>query len=177
MGNATHLTTPFLYIFAGLPGSGKTTLAAMLASAAGAAHIRIDTIEQALRDVCQVNVEDEGYRLGYLVAGDILRANVNVVADSCNPVESSRRAWAQVALDAGATHVNIEVVCSNPEEHRLRVEHRTATVPGLRLPTWHEVEQREYHGWTTEHLVVDTAGRSASDCLSELLQRLSRSEG
>jgi predicted kinase len=114
--------------------------------------------------------------MAYLVASDILRANVPVVADSCNPVESSRRAWEQVALDAGATYVNIEVVCSNADEHRWRVEHRTATVPGLRLPTWQEVERREYEAWTTENVVVDTAGRSPDDCLSELLKSLARSE-
>jgi predicted kinase len=176
MGRAKHLKNPSIYIFAGLPGSGKTTLAAMLASAVGAAHIRIDTIEQALRDVCHVSVEDEGYRMAHLVASDILRANVSVVADSCNPVESSRRGWEQVALEAGATYVNIEVVCSNADEHRRRVEHRTATVPGLRLPTWQEVERREYHAWTTEHVVVDTAGRSPDDCLSKILKSLSRSE-
>lgn len=170
------MKSPSVYIFAGRPGSGKTTLAAMLASAVGAAHIRIDTIEQALRDVCRVSVADEGYRIAHLVASDILRANVGVVADSCNPVESSRRAWEQVALEAGAIYMNIEVVCSNADEHRQRVEHRTATVPGLRLPTWQEVEGREYHAWTTDHVVVDTAGRAPEDCLSEILKSLSKSE-
>jgi predicted kinase len=143
------LTKPFLYVFAGLPGTGKTTLSQLLASKVGAAHLRIDTIEQALRDLCSVNVEGEGYRLAYRVAGDILRSRVGVVADSCNPVEVTRREWEQVAKAAGAQAVNIEVVCSDPCEHRLRVEQRTATVPGLRLPTWEEVETREYHAWTT----------------------------
>lgn len=148
----------------------------MLASTVGAAHLRIDTIEQALRDVCRLNVEDEGYRLAYRVAGDILRAKVSVVADSCNPVESSRQAWGKVALDSGATYVNIEVVCSDTEEHRRRIEHRTSTVPGLRLPTWPEVVGREYHDWKTERLLLDTAGRSAAECLETLLGHLSRSE-
>lgn len=174
LGNSKHLTNASLYIFAGLPGSGKTTLATMLASTVRVAHIRIDTIEQTLRDVCGTNVENEGYLLAYRVASDILRAKVSVVADSCNPVESSRRSWEQVARDAGATYVNIEVVCSDAQEHRRRVENRTTTVPGLCLPTWQEVEQREYHDWKTKHLVLDTAGKSATDCLSTLLRRLSK---
>lgn len=163
-----------LYILAGLPGSGRTTMAALLASTLGAAHVRVDTIEQTLRDVCGMNVEDEGYRLAGRVAADILRANVDVVADSCNPVEASRRAWEQVALDAGASYVNIEVVCSDDTEHRWRVEHRTATVPGLRLPTWQDVRQREYHAWKTERLLLDTAGRSPAECLTTLLDALCR---
>jgi len=44
--------TGTLIIFAGLPGSGKSTLAAKLASRLAAAYLRIDTIEQGLRDVC-----------------------------------------------------------------------------------------------------------------------------
>lgn len=39
-----------LIIFSGLPGSGKTTLASLLATKFKATYLRIDTIEQALRD-------------------------------------------------------------------------------------------------------------------------------
>lgn len=49
-----------LYIFAGLPGSGKTTLAQELAQRVKACYLRIDTIEQALRDLCALHVQTEG---------------------------------------------------------------------------------------------------------------------
>src|SRR5262245_22565444 len=116
----------------------------------GAAHLRIDTFEQALRDLCSVDVQGEGYCLAYRIAGDILLSGVSVVADSCNPIELTRREWEQVALDAGVRYVNIEVVCSDVQEHRQRVERRTSTIPGLRLPTWQEVESREYNDWTVK---------------------------
>jgi predicted kinase len=168
------VSSPVLYILAGRPGTGKTTLSQLLASSVGAAHLRIDTIEQALRDLCSMNVEGEGYRLAYRVAGDILRAGVSVVADSCNTIELTRREWEQVARDAGTEYVNIEVVCSDAAEHRRRVEQRTATVPGLRLPTWHEVEARKYDEWTTARIVLDTAGRTPAECLAALLAGRSR---
>jgi predicted kinase len=162
-----------LYILAGLPGSGKTTLARLLAQRVGAAHVRIDTIEQALRDLCAVEVQGEGYLLAYRIAADILRTGVSVVADSCNPIEVTRRAWEQVAVDAGARYVNVEVVCSDIREHRKRVETRASTVPGLRLPTWGEVEHREYDAWTAERVLLDTSGRCEEECLEELLSKLS----
>lgn len=163
---------PTLYIFAGLPGSGKSTLAQVLAARLAAAYIRVDTIEQTLRELYGRAVEDEGYRLAQRMAEDILRTTVSVVADSCNPVDQSRRAWEAVAIGSSARYVNIEVVCSDPGEHRRRVEQRASTVPGLRLPTWTDVEQRDYHPWASDRLVVDTARRSVAECLDTLLADL-----
>lgn len=161
-----------LYIFSGLPGAGKTTLAQLLARRIGAAYLRIDTIEQALRDLCSVDVQGEGYRLAYRVAADVLKTNVSVVADSCNPIELTRREWERVALDVGARYVNIEIVCSDAREHRERVEGRTSTIPGLRLPTWQEVEDREYHHWTVDRIVLDTSRKPEGECIDELLSKL-----
>src|SRR5262245_38037712 len=165
------MSVPTLYIFSGLPGSGKSTLAQLLAGHLGAVYARIDTIEQALRDLCSIDVQGEGYRLAYRVAADNLRLGNSVVADSCNPIELTRREWERVAVDTGARYVNIEIVCSDLREHRRRVENRLGTVAGLRLPTWREVAEREYHGWTVDRVVVDTFGRSEGECLDELLAK------
>jgi predicted kinase len=164
------MSPPILYVFSGLPATGKTTLSQALAQRLGAVHLRIDTIEQALRDLCAIEVEGEGYGLAYRLAADHIGLGFSVVADSCNPIELTRREWAHVARAAGARLINIEVVCSDPAEHRRRVETRESTIPGLKLPTWQDVMSRAYDAWPGDRVVVDTFGRSVAACLEALLQ-------
>lgn len=163
------MNSPTLYIFSGLPGCGKSTLAKALSKVAGGVYLRIDTIEQGLRDLCDFNVEGEGYRLSYRIAADNLQLGLSVVADSCNPIELTRSEWNEVAIRSGAEFVNIEVLCSDTSEHRNRINTRENTIPGLKLPTWDEVVNREYDSWRNERLRIDTAGKSTGESVRELL--------
>ena len=96
-----------------------------------------------------------------------------MIADSCNPIELTRREWERVALDAGVpSTLNVEVVCSDVRQHRSRVESRLSDVPGLKLPSWSDVTSREDHQWTTDRLVIDTAGQSSQESQAELLRRV-----
>ena len=99
-------------ILAGLPGAGKSTLAAALASTLRAMHLRIDTIEQAIRDsgVQPVPLDDAGYRVGYALAEDNLRLGHTVIADSVNPWPMTRDAWVSAAKRAGADWREIESI-------------------------------------------------------------------
>jgi predicted kinase len=162
-----------LFIFSGLPASGKTTLSKLLAKSKGAAYLRVDTIEQALRD-SSFDFQEEGYDLCYRIALDNLKLGLSVVADSCNPIELTRRAWEQVARTAGADFVNFEIICSDKSEHKRRAEARTTDVEGLRPPTWVELENRECHEWPADHerTVIDTAARTEEECLKMLLRAI-----
>ncbi len=168
------MATPTLFILAGLPASGKTTLAEKLAADLKAVHLRIDTIEQALRDLCDFQVEGEGYRLAYRVAADNLRLGLSVVADSCNTIELTRREWEGVAKAEGAKFVNVEIVCSDSTEHRRRVENRANSVPNLQLPTWDDVVAREYHPWSVPRVKIDTAGSSPKASYEKLRMLLEK---
>jgi predicted kinase len=103
-----------LIIFGGLPGVGKTALAAELARLIGAVHLRVDSIEQAIRasGVVSQPLNDAGYRVAYAVAEDNLRVGRTVIADSVNPLNLTREAWAEVARRARVRAVEIEVTCS-----------------------------------------------------------------
>jgi predicted kinase len=160
-----------LVIFGGLPGVGKTTIAQELARQIGAMHIRIDSIEQAIRDCAAVvapHLDEAGYRVGYAVARDNLRIGRTVVADSVNPLRVTRDAWREVGQNAQVDTIEIEIICSDCGEHRSRVEQRQGDISGLRLPTWEEVVSREYHPWNREHIVIDTANRSVAESVKVL---------
>lgn len=161
-----------LYILSGLPGSGKSTLAKRLCAETGSAYLRIDTIEQALRNYLKIDVEGEGYRIAYEIAEDNLYNGIDVVADSCNPIELTRNEWQQVAVNASAEFINIEIVCSSANEHKERVESRSTDIKGLSLPSWKQVMEREYHSWSNERIIIDTANKSIDESIGELLRKI-----
>jgi predicted kinase len=147
-----------LVILGGLPGTGKTALARELACQIGAVHLRIDSIEQAIRGVFGGgSLDDVGYRVAYAVAEDNLRTGRTVIADSVNPIALTRDAWREVADHIPVKAFEIEVRCSDSAEHRRRVETRWPDISGVALPSWADVVAREYHPWNRDHLVIDTA--------------------
>lgn len=164
---------PILFILSGLPGSGKSTISQFLAKRYDALYLRIDTIEQGLRDFCNYDVEGEGYELAYKIANDNLKLGLNVVADSCNPILLTREQWEIVAISNNSIFINIEVICSDKNEHRKRIETRITEVENLKLPTWEEVECREYHPWVSVRIVIDTANKTVDVTYKELNEKLS----
>lgn len=165
-----------LIILRGLPGTGKTTLAAALARARGYVHLRIDTIEQAVRDALGLgwDIGPAGYAVAYALAKDNLKPGLTVIADCVNPIPLTRAAWRAVATEAGVPSLEIEVTCSDEAEHRARAETRDITAPNLRRVTWAEIQQgaAEEYDRAPADITVDTAGRPVDDCLVELIARL-----
>ncbi|MCW3097186.1 MAG: kinase [Chthonomonadaceae bacterium] len=162
-----------LYIFGGLPGTGKSTLSRNLALRIRAVHLRIDTIEQALRDTGSLVSGVEGYVVAYRLAADNLRLGLDVIADSVNSIQVTRTAWREVATSVGVPFVEIEVVCSSEAEHRNRVETRLPEIEALQMPTWNEVKSRSYETWNAE-VVIDTAGQTLDESVAALERALAK---
>lgn len=167
---ATAATGPVLLAFAGLPGTGKTTIARQVAQDCGATYLRIDEIEQAIRAAQGIDgdVGPAGYIVAYALAESNLRLGRIVVADSVNPLTVTREAWRRAAASTGAPIIEIEIVCSDSAEHRRRIEGRISDIPGHTLPDWAVVTSRTYEPWAGPHMVIDTATVSAADAAARI---------
>jgi predicted kinase len=149
-----------LVLLGGLPGVGKTTVARAVARRTGAAHVRIDALEAGLVELGLVSPDDigpAGYALALSVADTLLSGGSDVVVDAVFPIAASRQPWTALAERHGVPAVWVRLLCSDPEEHRRRVEQRGSDLPGLVYPDWAGVVAREVDDWDQPHAVVDTA--------------------
>lgn len=165
-----------LIAFAGLPGTGKTTISRAVARALAATHLRIDIIEQAMRDsgVPAGAVGASGYAVAQALAGANLGDGRVVVADCVNPVAASRDGWRDVANRAAVQLIEVEVVCPDAQEHRRRVEERISDIPGLVPPSWEAVQRLDYQPWDRPRLVIDSAASSPSEAIAAVLGIVAR---
>jgi predicted kinase len=163
-----------LVIFAGLPATGKSTIARELARQINASYLRIDSIEHAIRGAGfpAEDMFDTGYRVAYALAEENLRIGRHVVADSVNPIRVTRDAWLDVAKRAGVAAFEIEIICSDREKHRQRLETRVTDFPGSKPLTWQNVTSRQYDHWDRERLVIDTSKLTVSESVGKIQELL-----
>ncbi len=165
---------PTLISFSGLPGVGKTTIARALAAEIDAFYLRIDSIENALKNSTLAihPAADAGYRAVAAIAKDNLALRKDVIADTVNPIAITRQWLAEAATSTGARLLDIEVICSDTAEHRRRIETRRSDLDGHTLHDWQRVQERQYDAWTTPRLTLDTAKLSATDCVKNIIAAL-----
>lgn len=116
-----------LVVISGLPGVGKTSVAASVAGRLGAVHLSIDAVEEAilgcgLKAGWQVGVA--AYEAARAMADLNLRLGHDVVVDAVNDSDEARQTWrtAAAATDAGPLFVHL--VVSSAREHEKRLLNR-----------------------------------------------------
>lgn len=162
-----------LLIFGGLPGTGKTTLARRVAQLRPVTYVRIDAIEHTLREAGRLP-EDLG-ALGYEVGAALARSNLAlglpVLVDSVNPLPVTRQLWRSVAQSLNLPFLEVEIVCSDAQEHARRIATRSSDLPGLALPSWDEIQHRSYIPWSDAQLHIDTTHTAVDTGARVIIQR------
>lgn len=149
-------------VLTGLPGTGKSTLADLLARRTGAPAFAGDWLLGALAPHGILTGVDRPVLLAAyhdLLASLVTRqlrlgqsAIVDCVLD--DPVLAS---WRAKVAEHGGRLVVAECVCSDGTLHRQRIEGRRRDIPGWHEVGWDHVQRMraEFHPLTTEHLTLD----------------------
>jgi hypothetical protein len=82
---------------------------------------------------------------------------LDLIVECVNPTAQTRDAWVGTAAAAGAALVEVEVICSDEDEHRRRAETRSSDVDGLVKPAWTAIVDREYEPWLRKPIVLDSS--------------------
>jgi predicted kinase len=170
---------PVLIVVGGLPATGKSTVASALVRRTGFAYLRVDRIEQAIIDSAELRppLGPVGYMVAYDVAAEQLRHGVSVVVECVNPIGVTRDAWRDTAAGHGARLLEVELICTDLAAHRTRVQTREVDIPGLALPNWQQILDREYEPWDRDHLVIDTATQPAAATVEAILRTVGEIPG
>ncbi|WP_234698352.1 AAA family ATPase [Lacisediminihabitans changchengi] len=138
---------------AGLPGAGKSTIAEVLGGRLAASVVSVDPIEASILRAGIDSDQPTGlaaYLVAETIAGFVLDAGQHVIVDAVNAVDPAREQWVSLAQTRGETLKFIEVVCSDPELHRVRLSKRASEATRFASPSSYAVEQSldEYHPWS-----------------------------
>lgn len=160
---------------AGLPGSGKSTVAVDLATSTGWPVLSVDPVEAAMWRAGVGRDQPTGlaaYVVVEALAAEQLAIGHHVIVDAVNAVEPAREQWRRLAERTGSMLRFIEVRCSDEREHRRRLESRDRGIGGFPEPTWHSVRERrtEFAAWTDERLVLDSMDSRADNLRAALAQ-------
>ncbi|MDJ0995035.1 MAG: adenylyl-sulfate kinase [Dinoroseobacter sp.] len=172
MDNSTPTEPPVLIVFGGRPGSGKSTIALALTRQIGAVLLEIDRIEAPLQAKLGRDIGPLGYNVAYQAATSNLDLGHIVVADCVNPIAVTRNAWASVAMGCKAVLIQVNVACSDTQEHRRRVEKRLIERPMQGLPDWDSVQARSIDEWPDADITLDTATLAPGAAVAAIVSNL-----
>lgn len=165
-----------LICFSGLPAVGKSTVARLLSAQTGAIWLRLDEIETAMRlsHMKYEDLADGGYAAAQVMAKSALVQGLDVIADCVNPIALTRAAWRAASHAVGAAHLDVELICSDNQLHRVRAETRGPDLEGATLPGWDMICGRVYDPFETADLRLNTCQVSPELAVTAILESLDK---
>ena len=152
-----------LIVLSGLPGTGKSAVAAALAAQLGAVQLSVDPVEDALLGAGLPRSWETGvaaYEAVRAAAEQNLALGHTVVVDAVNDSDIARDTWRNAAARTDARLAFVVLTLDDAFEHRRRLTGRVRDLRHLPEPTWDEVRQRAaaYAPWDEYCVLVSAAG-------------------
>jgi predicted kinase len=162
-----------LIVISGLPGTGKSAVAAALADRLEATHLSVDPIEDALLGAGLPSSWETGvaaYEAARVMAEQNLVLGTSVVVDAVNDSEAARATWRVAAAKAGAELAFVLLTLDDETEHRRRLEGRVRNLVHVPEPSWTDVLARAaaYEPWTEGACLRVDAKRTVDEVVLEL---------
>jgi len=150
-----------LLVISGLPGTGKSTVAAAVARQLEAVHLSVDEVEDAMlgaglpRDFTTGVAAYEAVRAA---AEQNLSLGHCVVVDAVNDSGAARLTWINAAQAMDAELLFVVLTAPPRPEHQRRLASRTRRLLHVPEPTWEQVEARaaSYEPWGHGCLLLDS---------------------
>ena len=166
-----------LVVISGLPGTGKSAVAAGLAARLAAVHVSIDPIEDALLGSGLPPSWETGvaaYEAARVVAEQNLALGLTVVVDAVNDSEPARDTWRAAAAATGSDLVFVVLELDDAVEHRRRLETRVRGLQNVPEPSWDDVTARAaaYAPWAEAECLRLDAGRTVEELVDRLAGEL-----
>lgn len=162
-----------IILVAGLPATGKSTIARALAKELDAVILRTDVVRKELLDTPTYSREEKElvYRVTFLIAEYLTRARVNVILDATFYRRELRHRAYAIARRTESKLLVVE--CSTPREvikERMKKRKEGRAVSDADLEVY-DTLAGEFEPIQRPHMEVDTS-RPLKENLREIMQRL-----
>jgi predicted kinase len=155
------MTGPHLIVLSGLPGSGKSTIAELLAKRLRLPLFSVDPIESAIVKAGIAKSFETGlaaYLVAATLADEQLKLGSSVIIDAVNAEEEGKDVWRGLAKKHGVELI-VLLVALESSLHKQRLESRVRNLHGFSEVAWDNVEARRkaFTPWKEPVLELDAS--------------------
>lgn len=167
-------------VVSGLPGTGKSAVAAQLAARLEAVSLSVDPIEDALLRAGLPRSWQTGvaaYEAARAVAEQNLLLGRPVVVDAVNDSKPARDTWRRASATAGIVATFVLLVLDDETEHRRRLAGRGWRLTHVPEPSWDDVRARAaaFEPWPAGSCRRLDARRPVGELVREIVEALAAS--